>query len=95
MAQFNASATGVGGNSGFSAGGAGLGGEAAVELQGISVTVSGNTLTMKRTYPSPSTSAAVFSVSGSVMTLDGDSEFDFNLDGTPEPALAHFELTKG
>ena len=43
MTQFNAFATGFGGSSGFSAGGLGLGGEAAVELQGISVTVSGNT----------------------------------------------------
>ena len=43
MTQFNAFATGFGGSSGFSAGGLGLGGEAAIALQGISVTVSGNT----------------------------------------------------
>lgn len=56
--------------------------------------VSGNTLTMKRAFPSPSTSAAVYSLDGSRLTMDGDSEFDFNLDGTPEPALAHFELVR-
>ena len=56
--------------------------------------VSGNTLTMKRDFPSRSTSAAVFALAGNRMTLDGDSEFDFNLDGTPEPALAHFELLR-
>ncbi len=58
------------------------------------LSVSGNTLTMTRDFPSRSTSAALFSLSGDRLTLDGDSEFDFNLDGTPEPALAHFELTR-
>lgn len=58
------------------------------------LSVSGNTVTMKRDFPSRSTSAAVFSLSGDHLTLDGDSEFDFNLDGTPEPALAHFELLR-
>jgi len=58
------------------------------------LSVSGNTITMTRDFPSRSTSAAVFSLSGNRLTLDGDSEFDFNLDGTPEPALAHFELLR-
>ncbi|GAA0769365.1 hypothetical protein FHS52_002708 [Erythromicrobium ramosum] len=44
MTQFNAFATGAGGSSGFSTGGLGLGGEAAIALQGISVTVSGDTI---------------------------------------------------
>ena len=26
------------------------------------------------------------------LILDGDTEFDFNLDGTSEPATAHFDL---
>jgi hypothetical protein len=58
------------------------------------LSVSGNTVTMRRDFPSRSTSAAVFALAGNRMTLDGDSEFDFNLDGTPEPALAHFELLR-
>jgi hypothetical protein len=58
------------------------------------LSVSGNAVTMKRDFPSRSTSAAVFALVGNRMTLDGDSEFDFNLDGTPEPALAHFELIR-
>lgn len=58
------------------------------------LSVSGSTLTMKREFPSRSTTAAVFALSGDRMTMDGDSEFDFNLDGTPEPALAHFELLR-
>jgi hypothetical protein len=58
------------------------------------LSVSGNTLTMRREFPSVSTSAAVFTLAGNRLTLDGDSEFDFNLDGTPDPALAHFELVR-
>ena len=58
------------------------------------LSVSGTTVTMRRDFPSRSTSAAVFTLSGGRMTLDGDSKFDFNLDGTPEPALAHFELVR-
>ncbi len=42
--QFNAFATGFGGSSGSSNGGLGQGGEAAIALQGISVTVSGDTI---------------------------------------------------
>jgi hypothetical protein len=58
------------------------------------LSVSGNAITMKREFPSRSTSAAVFALAGGRMTMDGDSEFDFNLDGTPEPALAHFEFVR-
>jgi hypothetical protein len=58
------------------------------------LSVAGSTLTMARDFPSRSTSDAVFALSGNRLTLDGDSEFDFNLDGTPEPALAHFELLR-
>lgn len=58
------------------------------------LSVSGNTVTMKRNFPTLATSAALFALEGNHLTLDGDSEFDFNLDGTPEPALAHFELLR-
>jgi len=58
------------------------------------ITVSGNTMTLNRDFPTRSTSAAVFRISGNTLTMDGDTEFDFNLDGTPEDALAHFELER-
>jgi hypothetical protein len=58
------------------------------------LSVSGNTITMRRDFPSRSVTAALFTLTGARLTLDGDSEFDFNLDGTPEPALAHFELVR-
>ncbi len=58
------------------------------------LSVSGNVITLMRDFPSKATSAAVFALAGDRMTMDGDSEFDFNLDGTPEPALAHFELVR-
>jgi len=66
--------------------------QASTEIGWLSV--SGNTVTMARDFPTRSTSNAVFVISGSRLTLDGDTEFDFNLDGTPEAALAHFELLK-
>ena len=56
------------------------------------LSVSGNVVTMARTFPSAATSSALFTLEGNDLTLDGDTEFDFNLDGTPEPALAHLEL---
>jgi len=66
--------------------------QASTEIGTISV--SGNTVTLKRDFPSPSTTAAVFAMSGDRLTLDGNTEFDFNLDGTPEAAVAHFELKR-
>jgi hypothetical protein len=58
------------------------------------LSVSGNVVTMTRSFPNVATSTALFVLEGSHLTLDGDTDFDFNLDGTTEPALAHFELTK-
>jgi hypothetical protein len=66
--------------------------QASTEIGWLSV--SGNTVTMARDFPTRSRSNAVFVISGSRLTLDGDTEFDFNLDGTPEAAVAHFELSK-
>jgi len=66
--------------------------QAATEIGTVSV--AGNTLTLHRDFPSASTSAAVYALTGNRLTLDGDSEFDFNLDGTSEAALAHFELSR-
>lgn len=58
------------------------------------LSVSGNTVILERTFPSPETSSATYQFSGSQLVLDGDSEFDFNLDGSPEPAQAHIVLEK-
>ena len=66
-------------------------GQANTELGTISV--SGNQVTITPTSPGGDPLVATFSFQGSTLILDGDSEFDFNLDGTPEPAFAHIELT--
>lgn len=58
------------------------------------LSVAGNTVTLSRDFPSPSTTTGVYTLSGNSLTLDGDTEFDFNLDGTPEPATVHFSLVK-
>lgn len=58
------------------------------------LSVSGSVVTLQRTFPSAQTSTASYSFSGSTLTLVGDSEFDFNLDGTPEEATAEIVLQK-
>jgi len=56
------------------------------------VTVSGNQVTITPTSPAGPALVAIFSFQGEILVLDGDSEFDFNLDGNPEGALIHMEL---
>jgi len=56
------------------------------------VEVSGNTISITPTSPSGPPLVATFSFVGEILVLDGSSEFDFNMDGTPEEALAHIEL---
>jgi hypothetical protein len=58
------------------------------------MSVSGNVLTLTTSYPEVTTSTAIFALQGDQLTMDADTEFDFNLDGTSEPALAHFELVR-
>jgi hypothetical protein len=58
------------------------------------ISVSGNVVTLSREFPTKSTSTATYLFQGGLLILDGDTEFDFNLDGTPEPARAHFELQR-
>ena len=54
------------------------------------VEVSGSTVTLHRDFPASSTSSSTYAFEGSSrLVLDGDTQFDFNLDGTPEPARAH------
>jgi len=56
------------------------------------VKVSGNNITITPTSPSGPPLVATFEFVGEVLVLDGSSEFDFNMDGTPEEALAHIAL---
>jgi hypothetical protein len=58
------------------------------------ISVSGTTVTLHQSFPSASTSAGVFSFEGDHLIIDANTEFDFNQDGTAEPALAHFDLVK-
>jgi len=59
------------------------------------VEVDGDRLTLRPTVPpgQPPTTGT-FSIQGDQLTLDGSTEFDFNMDGTPEPASAHFEFVR-
>ncbi|MFQ5537305.1 MAG: hypothetical protein ACE5GJ_07615 [Gemmatimonadota bacterium] len=59
------------------------------------LTVSGATVTLQPEYPSglPPTTAT-YTLEGGRLTLDGDTEFDFNLDGTPEAARSHIVLVR-
>lgn len=58
------------------------------------IDVSGQSVTLNSTYPSKTTTTGVYAFAGDTLTIDGTTEFDFNLDGTLEPALVHFELVK-
>ncbi len=58
------------------------------------VSVSGNVITLERTFPSPQTSTATYTLQGDVLTLEGDTEFDFNLDGTAEEARSRIVLIR-
>jgi hypothetical protein len=57
--------------------------------------VSGNELVFHVTVPTPRITRSRFTFTGtSRVTLVGDTEFDYNFDGTPEPAEATIELIK-
>ena len=56
------------------------------------VTVAGNQITITPTTPEGPPAVTTWSFQGSTLILDGDSEFEFNLDGTPEASIAHIEL---
>lgn len=62
------------------------------ELGQLSVQNS-TTLTLDPSDGPPAPSAFVFATADSLI-LDGATEFDFNLDGTEEPAQAHIELVR-
>jgi hypothetical protein len=55
----------------------------------------GNTVVLERTFPTASKNICTYSFEGSDrLILGGDTEFDFNLDGTPDEALSHLELVR-
>lgn len=57
--------------------------------------VSGNRLTLIPNVPAGQpTTTGTYTLQGDVLTLDGSTEFDFNLDGTPEPATVHLVLAR-
>lgn len=66
-------------------------GQAQTEIGKVSV--DGDRLTLEPTVPAaqPSTTGT-YSIQGSVLTLDGATAFDFNSDGTAEPATVHMEF---
>ncbi len=59
------------------------------------LSVRGDSITLS---PSSATSGAAttgtYSVDASTLTIDGDTKFDFNLDGQSEPAKAHIVFEK-
>lgn len=68
-------------------------GQPNVEIGQLSV--SGSTVTLNRSIPSPQSDASSFSFVGSnVLILDGPTDYDFNSDGTLDDAIAHIELQK-
>jgi len=70
-----------------------IAGQASTEFGKVSV--AGPTMTLHREFPTPGTTPGTFEFFGpDRFTLDGDSEFDFNLDGTVEAALAHFAFVR-
>lgn len=59
------------------------------------ISVSGASVTLRPTFPpGRAATTGTYELSGDALLIQGTTEFDFNLDGTPEPALARFELIR-
>ena len=56
--------------------------------------VVGNEVIFHVSHPSARTTRSRFTFNGPRVTLVGDTEFDYNFDGTPEPAEATIELIR-
>lgn len=56
------------------------------------IKVSGSQITITPTQPEGPPLVATWSFLGENLVLDGESEFDFNLDGTPEASFSHIVL---
>lgn len=59
------------------------------------VEVSGNNVTIAPTQPEGPPLVATWVLQGENLVLDGESEFDFNRDGTSVPTFAHIVLRPG
>jgi hypothetical protein len=57
-----------------------------------SVSVSGNQITIAPNGGSSTTGTWI--LQGNTVIVDGDTEFDFNVDGIPEAATVHMELIR-
>jgi hypothetical protein len=58
------------------------------------VSVSGNQITLTPVNPPGPTTTGTWRFQGDTLILDGDTEFDFNLDQINEQATVHFELVR-
>lgn len=56
------------------------------------IEVSGSQVTISPTTPPGPSIVGTFEFQGSVLVLDGETEYDFNQDGISESALVHMEL---
>jgi hypothetical protein len=56
------------------------------------IEVSGNQVTITPTTPTGPSIVGTFEFQGSVLVVDGGTEYDFNQDGISESALVHMEL---
>jgi DNA-binding beta-propeller fold protein YncE len=70
-------------------------GQANPEIGQLSI-INGSTLSLTPTFPAgrPAATATYVFQSEDYLILDGTTDFDFNQDGTPEAAFAHFELQR-
>jgi hypothetical protein len=67
-------------------------GQPAAEMGKISV--SGNRFTITPTSHDGPPTTGTWRFQGEILVLDGDTVFDFNQDGTAQPATAHFKLVR-
>jgi hypothetical protein len=68
-------------------------GGGSVEIGTIEVTAT--TITLHRDFPNNQTAVSTYQFIGDdMLILDGETEFDFNLDGIQDQAIAHFELAR-
>jgi hypothetical protein len=58
------------------------------------VSVSGNQVTIAPTNSSEPPTTGTWAIQGGVLIIDGDTEFDFNLDGTREDSTVHMEFVE-
>jgi hypothetical protein len=56
--------------------------------------IDGTEIVFQVHFPAPSKSRSRYALTANRLTLDGDTQFDFNLDRRPDPAEAHIELSK-